>query len=61
MRDSLWAVLAIVAAIVGFLMGYATAPMIEAGMLGGGPAAPAAKSGAREELERYYRSLIEEN
>lgn len=60
MRNSLWTVIAIVGAIMGFLMGYATAPMIESGMLGARAGKPASKIDPRKELEQYYRDLLKE-
>lgn len=60
MRNILWAVFAIVGAIMGFLMGYATAPMVETGMLTGQGGKPASKIEASKELEQYYKDLYKE-
>lgn len=60
MRNSLWAVIAIVGAIMGFLMGYSTAPMIESGMLSGQGGKPPPKIETSKELEQYYKELYKE-
>jgi len=59
-RSHLWAIIVVVAAIMGFLMGYSTSPMIETGMLGGSGAAPAPKGETKKEIEQYYKDLLKE-
>jgi basic membrane lipoprotein Med (substrate-binding protein (PBP1-ABC) superfamily) len=60
MRNSLWSVIAIVSVIMGFLMGYATAPMIETGMLMGRGGQSVPKTETVKELEQYYEDLYKE-
>lgn len=60
MRNVLWTIFAIVGGIMGFLMGYATAPMIESGMLAGQGGKPASKMEANKELEQFYKDLYKE-
>lgn len=60
MHNSLWTVIAIVGGVMGFVMGYATAPMIETGMLAGQGGKPLSKIETRKELEQYYKDLYQE-
>ncbi|MBI3044081.1 MAG: hypothetical protein HYY78_14770 [Betaproteobacteria bacterium] len=60
MRNVLWTIFAIVGGIMGFLMGYATAPMIESGVLTGQGAKRATKIEAGKELEQFYKDLYKE-
>lgn len=60
MHNSLWTVIAIVGGVLGFVMGYATAPMIETGMLTGQGGKPLSKIETRKELEQYYKDLYQE-
>jgi len=60
MRNSLWIVIAIVSTILGFVMGYATAPMVETGMLTGKGGKPPAKVESAKEMEQYYKDLFRE-
>lgn len=60
MHNSLWTVIAIVGGVMGFVMGYATAPMIETGMLTGQGGKPLSKIETRKELEQYYKDLYQE-
>lgn len=60
MHNSLWTVIAIVGGVMGFIMGYATAPMIETGMLTGQGGKPVSKIETRKELEQYYKDLYQE-
>lgn len=60
MHNSLWTIIAIVGGVMGFVMGYATAPMIEAGMLTGQGGKPLSKIETRKELEQYYKDLYQE-
>jgi hypothetical protein len=55
MRNSLWVVIALAGAFLGFAMGYATPPMVETGMLAGKGGAP--KVEKAEELKQFYRDL----
>lgn len=60
MRSSLWIVVGIVSTILGFVMGYATAPMVETGMLTGKGGKPASKVESTKELEQYYKDIFKE-
>lgn len=60
MRNSLWTVIAIVGGVLGFVMGYATAPMVETGMLTGQGGKPQSKIETRKDLEQYYKDLYRE-
>lgn len=60
MRNSLWSIFAVVAAIMGFLMGYSTAPMVEYGMFGGEGGKPQPKVESKKALEQYYKDLYKE-
>jgi hypothetical protein len=52
---NLWAIFVVVGAILGFMMGYATAPMVETGMFSDEPAGP--KTKATEDVKQYYEDL----
>lgn len=60
MRNSLWSIFAVVGAVMGFLMGYATAPMMESGLLSGQDGKPRAKIESKKDLEQYYKDLYKE-
>ncbi len=60
MRNSLWIVIAIVSTILGFVMGYATAPMVETGMLTGKGGKSAAAIESAKEMEQHYKDLFKE-
>jgi len=60
MKDSIWAIILVVAVFSGFSMGYSLSPMIEVGMIGGGgngDGEVGLKSKVDESMEEYYRSL----
>ena len=61
MRSNLWGIFAVVGAIMGFLMGYATAPMIESGLLSGQGGKPHSKIESSKEIEQYYKDLYKED
>ncbi len=60
MRTSLWSIFALLGAVMGFLMGYATAPMIESGLLSSEGGKPRTKIESRKDIEKYYRDLYKE-
>lgn len=60
MRNSLWSIFAVVGAIMGFLMGYATAPMVEYGMFSAKAGKPQPQVEKKKALEQYYRDLYKE-
>ena len=46
---------------LGFLMGYSVPPMVEVGMIGGGDSAKVGlQSEMDQDMEEYYRSLLQE-
>jgi hypothetical protein len=61
MRNSLWSIFAVLGAVMGFLMGYATAPMVESGLMRGEGGKPSAKIETKKEIEQYYRDLYKED
>jgi hypothetical protein len=63
MTSSFWKVMLVVAGFSGFLMGYAVPPLLEVGMIGGeGESRDVGiKSAVDEEMEEYYRNLLEDN
>lgn len=60
MRTSLWSIFAVLGAVMGFLMGYATAPMIESGLLSSEGGKPRTKLESRKDIEQYYKDLYKE-
>ena len=63
MANPLWKVMLVVAGFSGFLMGYAVPPLLEVGMIGGdGEVGEVGiKSDLDQEMEEYYRNLLQEN
>ena len=60
MRNSLWSIFAVLGAVMGFLMGYATAPMIESGLMSGQGGKPRTTIENKKEIEQYYKDLYKE-
>ena len=60
MKKSLWIVVVIVAAFLGFLVGYSVPPMIEVGMIGGSGEIPGVAQELSEEMQEYYADLLKE-
>lgn len=60
MRKSLWSIFAVLGAVMGFLMGYSTAPMVESGLITGQGGKRAVKVDTRKEIEQYYKDLYKE-
>ncbi len=60
MRNSLWSIFAVLGAVIGFLMGYATAPMIESGLMSGESGKPRATIENKKAIEQYYKDLYKE-
>lgn len=60
MQKSLWTIFAILGALMGFLMGYATAPMIESGLMSGEGGKPRTSIETKKEIEQYYKDLYKE-
>lgn len=62
MNTTFWIVFLVTGIFIGFLMGYSVPPMVEVGMIGGGDGHEiGVKSGIDEDMEKYYRSLSQEN
>ncbi len=63
MKTDFWIVTTIVAAFVGYLIGYTVPPMIEVGLIGGGGESGEVglKSKVDESMEEYYRGLAAES
>ncbi len=60
MKKSLWIVVVIVAAFLGFLVGYSVPPMVEVGMIGGSGEQPRARDELSKEMQEYYEELLKE-
>lgn len=60
MKNSLWMVIVIVAAFLGFLIGYTLPPLIEVGMIGGKGEKPGMQTELSEEMQDYYEDLLKE-
>jgi hypothetical protein len=60
MRNSLWSIFAVIGVIMGFLMGYATAPMVEYGLFSAKEGKPQPKVESQKALEQYYKDLYKE-
>jgi len=60
MRNSLWSIFAILGAVMGFLMGYATAPMVESGLISGEGGKPRTAIENKKDIEQYYKDLYKE-
>jgi hypothetical protein len=60
MRNSLWSIFVVLGAVMGFLMGYATAPMIESGLMSGQAGKPRTAIESKKEIEQYYKDLYKE-
>lgn len=62
MRKTVWQIILMVTAFTGFLLGYAVPPLVEVGMIGGGPKAEIGiKSEVDQDLQDYYRDLHEQD
>jgi len=62
MKNTLWTMFLITAVFTSFLLGYSVPPLLEVGMIGGksGKSSPAAEPKLDEQMEEYYRKLLEE-
>ena len=61
MQNGLWIVVLVVAVFMGFLMGYSLPPMYETGLIGNDEQqAIGLKSDVDEEMEQYYKQLLNE-
>jgi len=61
MGSTYWTMILITGVFIGFLMGYSVPPMIEVGMIGGGEGAEIGlQSEMDQDMEEYYRSLLQE-
>ncbi len=60
MTRTFWIVVVVVAAFLGFLMGYTVSPMLEVGYLSGDRESAGIKAEADQEMQDYYRDLLQE-
>ncbi len=60
MIHTFWIVVVVVAAFLGFLMGYTVSPMLEVGYLTGDRESAGIKAEADQEMQDYYRDLLQE-
>lgn len=60
MKNSLLIVIVIVAACVGFLMGFSVPPFVEAGIIGGGPNKVKAGAQLDTKTQDYYKDLMKD-
>ena len=62
MGSTFWTMILITGVFIGFLMGYSVPPMVEVGMIGGGDSAEVGlQSEMDQDMEEYYRSLLQED
>lgn len=62
MNRTFWTMILITGIFIGFLMGYSVPPMVEVGMIGGGDNVKVGpKSDMDQDMEEYYRSLLQED
>jgi hypothetical protein len=62
MGSTFWTMILITGVFIGFLMGYSVPPMVEVGMIGGGDSAKVGlQSEIDQDMEEYYRSLLQED
>lgn len=61
MKNSLWIIIAVVAAFLGFMMGYSVPPFVETGFAGskGKAAQPVQK--LDKDMQDYYKNLYKED
>lgn len=60
MTHTFWIVVVVVAAFLGFLIGYTVSPMLEVGYLTGDRETAGIKAEADQEMQDYYRDLLRE-
>ncbi len=60
MKNSLWLVIFVVAAFLGFIVGYSVPPLVEVGMIGGKAEKVGLKAELTEEMKDYYSDLLQE-
>lgn len=60
MKNSLWLVILVVAAFLGFIVGYSVPPLVEVGMIGGKTEEVGLKSELTKEMKDYYGDLHKE-
>lgn len=60
MKDSLWSVIVVTMAFIGFLLGYSIPPLVEAGMIGSQNQAAGDKTELQQDMKDYYKDLLDE-
>lgn len=61
MNKSLWVIIVIVAAFLGFMMGYSFPPFVETGFAGAGGKAPQAGTKIDKDMQDHYKNLYKED
>jgi hypothetical protein len=59
MKNTLWIIIIVVAAFLGFMMGYSTPPFVETGFAGGKGSAPPVQK-IDKDIQDYYKDLYKE-
>jgi|TARA_Y100000294_G_scaffold176590_1_gene199395 hypothetical protein len=62
MKNTVWTMFLITAVFTSFLLGYSVPPLLEVGMIGGRgeKPSPTMEPKLNEQMEEYYRKLLEE-
>ncbi len=62
MKNTLWTMVLITAVFTSFLLGYSVPPLLEVGMIDtkGEKPSPTMEPKLNEQMEEYYRKLLEE-
>ncbi len=60
MTQTFWIVIVVVAAFLGFLIGYTVSPMLEVGYLTGDRETAGIKVETDQEMQDYYNNLLRE-
>lgn len=61
MKNPLWIIIVIVAAFLGFMMGYSVPPFVETGFAGGKGKAAQPGQKLDKDMQNYYKNLYKED
>jgi hypothetical protein len=61
MKNSLWIIIIVVSAFLGFMMGYSFPPFVETGFAGASGKAPQAGPKLDKDMQDYYKNLYKED
>ncbi|OGW36226.1 MAG: hypothetical protein A2010_12650 [Nitrospirae bacterium GWD2_57_9] len=61
MKKSLWVIIVVVAAFLGFMMGYSFPPFVETGFAGAAGKAPHTAPKIDKDMQDYYKNLYKED